>query len=161
MENKRWNCHCLQMTWYYTQKILKMVLVNYYSSSMNLVNKVSGYKINIKKSLAFLHMSNKGQKQKLRKQSHLSPPQKVYLEINLPKEMKDLCTIRHWWQKSKRTQTDGKIYHVLRLEESILSKWLHYPRQSQIQCHPYQITNGIFYRTRKILNLYGDTKDPQ
>ena len=24
---------------------------------------------------------------------------------------------------------DGKIYHVLGLEESILSKWLYYPRQ--------------------------------
>ena len=32
----------------------------------------------------------------------------------------------------------------------------------QIQCNPYQITNGIFYRTRtKNLNLYGDTKDPE
>ena len=28
------------------------------------------------------------------------------------------------------TQTDGKIYHILRLEESILSKWVYYPRQS-------------------------------
>ena len=34
-------------------------------------------------------------RKKLRKQSHLSPPQKEYLEINLPKEMKDLRTIRH------------------------------------------------------------------
>ena len=33
----------------------------------------------------------------------------------------------------------------------------------QIQCNPYQITNGNFYRTRTktSLNLYGDTKDPQ
>ena len=28
------------------------------------------------------------------------------------------------------TQTDGKTYHVLGLELSILSKWLYYPRQS-------------------------------
>ena len=26
------------------------------------------------------------------------------------------------------TETDGKIYHVLRLEESVLSKWLYYPK---------------------------------
>ena len=28
------------------------------------------------------------------------------------------------------TQTDGEIYHVHGLEESISSKWLYYPRQS-------------------------------
>ena len=33
----------------------------------------------------------------------------------------------------------------------------------QIQCDPYQITNGIFHRTRKKIfhNLYGNTKDPK
>ena len=32
----------------------------------------------------------------------------------------------------------------------------------QIQCDPYEITNGIFQRTRKkIHNLYGNTKYPQ
>ena len=32
----------------------------------------------------------------------------------------------------------------------------------QIQCDPYQITNGIFHRTRtKFHNPYGNTEDPQ
>ena len=33
----------------------------------------------------------------------------------------------------------------------------------QIQCDPYQITNGIFHRsrTRKFHNSYGNTKDPE
>ena len=33
----------------------------------------------------------------------------------------------------------------------------------QIQCNPYQITNGIFHRTRtkKLNNSYGNTKDPK
>ena len=33
----------------------------------------------------------------------------------------------------------------------------------QMQCNPYQITNGIFHRTRtkKSQSLYGDTKDPE
>ena len=34
---------------------------------------------------------------------------------------------------------------------------------SKIEGNPYQITNGIFHRTwtKNILNLYGDTKDPE
>ena len=32
--------------------------------------------------------------------------------------------------------------------QSILSKWLYYPRKLQIQCNAYQIANGIFHRTR-------------
>ena len=46
------------------------------------------------------------------------------------------------------TETYGKIYHVLGLEESILSKWLYTQSSLQIQCNPYQITNGIFHRIR-------------
>ena len=38
-------------------------------------------------------------------------------------------TKRHWWKKSKITQTDREIYHVLGLEASILWKWLYYPKQ--------------------------------
>ena len=38
-------------------------------------------------------------------------------------------SIRHWWKKLM-IQTDGEIYHVLRLEESILWKWLYYPKLS-------------------------------
>ena len=52
----------------------------------------------------------------------------------------------------------------LRPEESILSKLLNYQNNRQSQCNPYQIINGIFQRTRqknKILNLYGNTKDPE
>ena len=58
-------------------------------------------------------------------------------------------------------QINGEIYHVHGLEESILSEWLYYPRQSKIQHIPYHIINDIFYRTRtkKFLNLYRNTKD--
>ena len=33
----------------------------------------------------------------------------------------------------------------------------------QIHCNPYQITNGIFHKTRtkKFLNMYGNIKDPE
>ena len=64
------------------------------------------------------------------KQEHFLTP---YTKIN-SKLINDLTvrqeTIKHWWKKSKRTQTDGETYHVHGLEESILSKWLFYPKQS-------------------------------
>ena len=40
------------------------------------------------------------------------------------------------------------MYHVFGLEESILWKWLYYPKQSTDSMHPCQSTNGIFHRTR-------------
>ena len=43
-------------------------------------------------------------------------------------------------------QRNRKISCALALKELILLKWPYYPKQ--IQCNPYQITNGIFYRTR-------------
>ena len=45
-------------------------------------------------------------------------------------------------------QTDGGIYHVLGLQESILCKWLYYPKNLQIQYNACQIPNGIFHRIR-------------
>ena len=52
------------------------------------------------------------------------------------------------------TQTDGEIYRVLRLEESVQRKWIYYPKQSidLIQ---------FFFLTKKFQNLYGDTNDPE
>ena len=46
------------------------------------------------------------------------------------------------------TQTDEKIYNACGLEESILSKWLHYPRNSIDAMQSYEIISGIFHRTR-------------
>ena len=43
-------------------------------------SKVAGYKINTQKSLAFLYLTMKNQKEKLRNQSH-SPLQQKYLNV--------------------------------------------------------------------------------
>ena len=46
------------------------------------------------------------------------------------------------------TQTDGLIDHVLELEESILWKWLYYPKQSTDSMQSLSNYNGVFYRTK-------------
>ena len=46
------------------------------------------------------------------------------------------------------TQTDGKIYHILGLEELVLSNNYTTQGNIQIQCNAYQINNGIFHRIR-------------
>ena len=72
-------------------------------------------------------------------------------------------TVRHWWKKLKRIQTDGEIYHVLGLEESTLWEWLYYPKQSTDSVQPlssYQWHFSenwtknftIFMETQKTLN---------
>ena len=57
------------------------------------------------------------------------------------------------------TQIDRKKNHVLWLKESVLSKWLYYPRQSNdvMQSH---ITNGISHRPRtKSLEICNETQN--
>ena len=56
---------------------------------------------------------------------------KKCLGVNRPKgrwKTWTLKTIPHWWKKLKKTQTDGKIYHILELEQLILVKWPYYPK---------------------------------
>ena len=64
----------------------------------------------------------KNQKEKLRKQFH-SPLQKKrikYLGINLPKGTKDLYEENYkTLMKQIKDDTDGELYHVHGLEESI------------------------------------------
>ena len=54
-----------------------------------------------------------------------------YVGINLPKEPKDLYIENYkTLMKEIKEDTDREIYRVHGLEESILWKWLYYPKQS-------------------------------
>ena len=55
-----------------------------------------------------------------------------YLGIYLSKETKDLYieNYKSLMKEIKQETKDGEIYRVHGLEESILSKWLYYPKQS-------------------------------
>ena len=64
-----------------------------------------------------------------------------------------LKTIRHWLKKLKMI-TNRKIYCVLGLKKSLVSKWLYQCGDLEIWCNCYQITNDIFHRIRtKILTF--------
>ena len=78
-----------------------------------------------------------------------------YLEINLPKETKDLYSENY---KTLRKEIDGKIYHIYKQLEryTILLDWKNQYCQNdcttkgnlQIQHNLYQITTYIFHRGR-------------
>ena len=57
------------------------------------------------------------------------------------------------------TQKNGKIYHVLGLEESILSKWLYYPKQSTDSVKSLSNYNDIIHNKKNSSNVYGNIKD--
>ena len=93
---------------------------------INDISKVVAYKINMQKSVAFLYINNERPEKKIKETIPFTIASKIikYLGIKLPKDTKDLYseTYKMLMIELKMTQTDGKIYHVLGLEESILSK---------------------------------------
>ena len=94
---------------------------------INKYSKVTGYKINTQKSLAFLYTNNEKTEREIKETIPCTIATKIikYLGVYLPKETKDLYIENYkTLMKSKRTQTDGETYRVHGLEESILSKWL-------------------------------------
>ena len=97
-----------------TRKLLQ--LINKYS-------KLSGYKSNTQKSLAFLYMNNEKTQREIKEtiQFTIETERIKYLGINLPKETKDLYieNYKTLMKESKMTQIHGEIYHVHGLEESI------------------------------------------
>ena len=103
------------------------------------------------------------QKVKLWKHSCLSSHQKEYPGINLPSNAKGLylknCTTMlkknwRWYNRSK-----DKLCSCI---GRILLKLPYYPKQSQIQCNPYQNTKSIFQVTRtNNFKIYMENKRPQ
>ena len=92
---------------------------------INEFSKVTGYKINKQKSLAFLYTNNEKSEREIKVTIPFTIATKrmKYLAINLPKETKDLYT-ENYETLMKEIKDDikryGEIYHILGLEESIL-----------------------------------------
>ena len=89
---------------------------------INEYSKVSGYKINTQKSLAFLYTNNEKTEREIKETIPFTIATKriKYLGINLPRD-KDLYAENQetLMKDIKMTQTDGETDHVLGLEESI------------------------------------------
>ena len=122
------------MTWFYAYKILNTLPEKKNVRSLQWIWEICRIQNQCINHLNFYIITLKVYKGKFSKQSHLLSFQKQikYLGTNLSKELKELYSENYQMLiiKSKITQTDGKIYHALGLDESIFSKWLYYPRES-------------------------------
>ena len=92
---------------------------------INEFGKVAGYKITTQKSLVFLYTNDEKSEREVKETLPFTTATKriKYLGINLPRETKDLYTANYKTllkEIKDDTKTDGEIYHVLGLEESIL-----------------------------------------
>ena len=118
---------------------------------INEFGKVAGYKFNTHKSVAFLYTNNERSEREIKKAIPFTISSKriKHLGITLPKKTKDLKSKNYktLMKKLKMTQTDGKLYHVLGLEKSILSNDYIIQSNIEIQCDSCQIANGILSRT--------------
>ena len=79
-------------------------------------SKVAGYKINTQISLVFLYTKNEKSEREIKESIPFTIATKriKYLEINLPKEIKELYTENYktLMKEIKDGKTDGEIFHV-------------------------------------------------
>ena len=130
-------------------------------------SKVTGYKINTQKSLAFPYTNNGKSEREIKESIQFTTSTKriKYLGIKLPKETKELYA-ENFKTLMKEIKDDinrwRNIFHVSGWEKSILWKWLYYQKQSTDSMQSLSSYHGIFHRDRtKNFIIYGDTKDPE
>ena len=95
--------------------------------------KTAGYKVNTKKSKAFLYTNNETAEREIRKKIpfDIAIRKIKYLGINLTKEVKDLYSENYTTLKKEMKEATNKWKHVPcpGLEELTSSKWPYYPKQ--------------------------------
>ena len=115
-------------------------------------SKVAAYKINAQKSLAFLYTNNEKSKTEIEESIPFTIAIKriKYLGINLPKETKELYTENYkTLMKEIKDDKQTERYSMFLGRKNQYCENDYTTKSSlQIQCDPYQITNGIFHRTK-------------
>ena len=85
------------------------------------LRKVSGYKINAQKSVAFLYTNNKTEEREIKESIpfKVAPKTIRYLGINLTKKAKNLYSENYnvLMKKLRKTQRNGKMFHAPGWEE--------------------------------------------
>ena len=97
-------------------------------------NKVTGYKINVQKSVAFLYTNNEATEREVKESIPfiIAPKPVRYLEINLTKEVEDTYSENYKTLRKKLKATHGNVksFHARGIKGQVLLKYLNYPQQS-------------------------------
>ena len=113
--------------------------------------KLAGCKIGAQKSLALLHTNDEKSEREIKETLPFTTATKriKYLGINLPKETKDLYA-ENYKTLMKEIKDDTNRWRDIPCDWKNQHCENDYTTQSnlQIQCNPYQTTNGTFHRTR-------------
>ena len=119
---------------------------------INEFGKVAGYQNNAQKSLAFLHTNDKKSGREIKETLPFTTATKriKHLGINLPKETKGLYA-ENYKTLMKESKDDTN-----RWRDTMCLDWKNQYCENdhttqgnlQIQCNPYQITNGVSQRIR-------------
>ena len=122
-----------------TRKLLELI---------NEFGKFAGSEINTKKYLGFLYTKNKRSEREIKETIPFTIALKriKYLGINIPKEVKELYSQNYKDTDERNFKNDTERYTILLDWEN--QCWEnYYTTQSdlQLQCTPYQITNGFFF----------------
>ena len=125
-------------------------------------SKVVEYKINTQKSIAFIYTNNEKSEREIKESMPFTTATEriKYLEINLPKETKDLYTENYkTLMKEIKDDTNMERYSMsLGRKNQYCENDYTTKCNLQIQCDPYQITNGIFHRTKKNFTIHMETQ---
>ena len=102
------------------------------------VSKVSGYKINVQKSVAFLYTNNEATERKIKKliPFTIAPRSIKYLAINLTKGVKDLYA-ENYRKLIKEIQEDIKKW------KNILCSWIERTNIGKMLILPKQSTHSV------------------
>ena len=130
------------------------------------LSKVSGFKINTQKSPAFLYTDNEKSEREIKESISFTIATKriQYPVINLTKETKELYTENY--DTNERNQRRHKLMERYSM---FLGRKNQYHENDytikcnlQIQCNSYQISKGIFHRTRtKNFTIHMETQKTQ
>ena len=116
-------------------------------------SKVSGYKINVQKSQAFLYTNNRLKESQIKNELPFTIATKKikYLGIQLIKNVKDLFKENYITaQQNKRGHKQMEKYSMFVVRKNQYHENGHTAKINlQIQCYPHQATNDLLHRTGK------------